>query len=767
MFKRSFIWSWFLLHGLTLFSLYGQSQERVYYSSFRPEGWDIYLSDDGGKSFKPVTDDPALDYDPVISPDGEWLVFTSERDGMPRLYIQSIVRADNPRLLVNSSSMQDQLTFSPDGKWCAFVSTHEGNADIYKLPFMPDSMLEIQQAINLTNHPGGDFRPAWSPDGSTLVFSSDRDHPVKSHASFPFAMYRTGNLYSMDASGSALQRLTRTETWDGSPKWSLDGAHIYYYSLRSGMPLIYQMHKDGSSQKQISPDGLKAISPCPLNDSLLVFTNWIQEDRGEFKFMVLNLNSLETDIYFQDSLVMYGLYAGPGDLRTFHGGKIPREEKINRGGFEGQLLVKGLNQQYALPDKTVRLFGVRRAFASPPDPHSPSLVFAADQANSMQEALLTKYTAVFLLFPVLLLLLIFYGFYRAYKERLLVKPWKAVLSSLATLITMIAVLVMAGYLIFASANSLSRSRMYLVLLAIPLMILSVYMYMKWKKESIRQDPIQNVFKRLGIASGLHFLMVIYLAVFYSSLFNFKSDFIKVNHETGAVDILFTFYPEHIRVSQILDLKYKPDGSSLLFTAGQFRNRPEAQGEIWEYNLLGKELKKISVFGSNQGFADFNQDNTKMLFRGGHTGNFEIYLKSGDQIENVTQSSGRENFPALSPDGNKIVYCSDLSGKRIDSSVTTMNIHLLEKQSDHSWGAPKQITHYEGQEAHPHFSPDGQYIIYTSEEYGINDEQPLSQEFFFSPQMYGEIVAKRLADGQTFRLTHNKWEDGAPLWVKGY
>ena len=66
---------------------------------------------------------------------------------------------------------------------------------------------------------------------------------------------------------------------------------------------------------------------------------------------------------------------------------------------------------------------------------------------------------------------------------------------------------------------------------------------------------------------------------------------------------------------------------------------------------------------------------------------------------------------------------------------------------------------------PFFSPDGEWLIYASEEFGINDEQPLVQPYIFSPQMYGEITAIRLADGEKFRLTHNKWEDGAPLWLK--
>ena len=63
-----------------------------------------------------------------------------------------------------------------------------------------------------------------------------------------------------------------------------------------------------------------------------------------------------------------------------------------------------------------------------------------------------------------------------------------------------------------------------------------------------------------------------------------------------------------------------------------------------------------------------------------------------------------------------------------------------------------------------FSPDGEWLVFASERGGINDEEPLVQEIFFGPQMYGEIYAYRLRDGELIRLTHNKWEDGAPFWV---
>jgi hypothetical protein len=69
--------------------------------------------------------------------------------------------------------------------------------------------------------------------------------------------------------------------------------------------------------------------------------------------------------------------------------------------------------------------------------------------------------------------------------------------------------------------------------------------------------------------------------------------------------------------------------------------------------------------------------------------------------------------------------------------------------------------------HPtgHFSPDGEWVVYTTEGYGINDEQALIQPIIFSPQMYGEIVAYNINTKERFRLTHNKWEDGTPIWVE--
>jgi Tol biopolymer transport system component len=56
------------------------------------------------------------------------------------------------------------FSFSPDGQQIAFVSSRSGQADIWALK------LESGETWNVTNSPGGDFRPAWSPDGKWICW---------------------------------------------------------------------------------------------------------------------------------------------------------------------------------------------------------------------------------------------------------------------------------------------------------------------------------------------------------------------------------------------------------------------------------------------------------------------------------------------------------------------------------------------------------------------------------------------------------------------
>jgi len=92
--------------------------------------------------------------------------------------------------------------------------------------------------VVLTNSPGGDFDPAWSPDGRRIAFYSARG----------------GNkeIYVMDADGGNIRNLTNDPKTDGRPSWSPDGQSIAFNSDRDGDHEIYIMDADGSNQRSLT-----------------------------------------------------------------------------------------------------------------------------------------------------------------------------------------------------------------------------------------------------------------------------------------------------------------------------------------------------------------------------------------------------------------------------------------------------------------------------------------------------------------------------------
>lgn len=165
-----------------------------------------------------LTDHPADDRAGAFAPDGRRLLFDSTREGgRTGVYL---MHADGSGV-VRATFLGDDwgASWSPDGKRIAFNSSPvPAPSDIYVIDVYADGVPIAGPPVQLTDNPGRDVGPSWSPDGTRLAFESERDGEV--------------DVWSMAVDGTDLQNLTRTagagETVAlGGQAWGPDGRILF------------------------------------------------------------------------------------------------------------------------------------------------------------------------------------------------------------------------------------------------------------------------------------------------------------------------------------------------------------------------------------------------------------------------------------------------------------------------------------------------------------------------------------------------------------
>ncbi len=199
--------------------------------------YEIFTANADGTDLRQLTNHPGYDAEATLSTDGQWILFTSKRDGDVDLYK---MRTDGSQLtrLTDQPGYDGGAYFSHDDKqivWRTYRTTDStALAKFHRLLdqdlVMPNKMdiwvgnADGTNQRRITDKPGASFAPFFTPDDKQIIYSSNWENPRS----------RNFDLYMVDVAGSEPVPVTRDDDFDGFPMFSPDGKYLVFCSNRGG-----------------------------------------------------------------------------------------------------------------------------------------------------------------------------------------------------------------------------------------------------------------------------------------------------------------------------------------------------------------------------------------------------------------------------------------------------------------------------------------------------------------------------------------------------
>jgi WD40 repeat protein len=194
------------------------------------------------------------------------IVFTNWDGFQYDLYTMN---ADGSNLLrvTDNTALNYNAKFSPDGSRMVFVSERDGNPEVYIMNSDGSS------PTRLTNNNTVDAAPEFSPDGNLILFRGSSDFEGDAE------------IYTMSLDGSNVRQLTGNSAKDTSPQFSPDGSLIIFISDRDGNDEIYIMNADGSNAQRLTDNPADESRPRFSPDGSQILFNSDRDGDSEIFIM--------------------------------------------------------------------------------------------------------------------------------------------------------------------------------------------------------------------------------------------------------------------------------------------------------------------------------------------------------------------------------------------------------------------------------------------------------------------------------------------------
>lgn len=225
-------------------------------------------------TLRPLSPTPAIISTPTTIPTpsptptpiggGGVLAFNWLREQNRDIYVIDMQAGGQVIRLSDHPGVDRSPAWSPNGARIAFASRRAANWDLYLLD------VASGQERRLTTNPHYDGQPAWSPDGEYIAFESTREGDL--------------DIFTLRLSDGAITPITTSPSPDYGPAWSPDGRHIAFVTWRDGNQELYLASPTGEeAPRNITDDPANDYAPVWLSADALSFVSDREGRPGLFR----------------------------------------------------------------------------------------------------------------------------------------------------------------------------------------------------------------------------------------------------------------------------------------------------------------------------------------------------------------------------------------------------------------------------------------------------------------------------------------------------